>query len=278
MRIDGGLIRAERQRRAWSQEHLADVCGIGRRTVQRIERDGTASYETVRALAAALDLTLASLIEAPATMGDHAIATAGGRATATAGDTSAAPRRRWHEAIARHPARFASAVLLAALVVGFGAGLNPWHARRAAPPAAAPAEFVTLNGPLMLGYEQAADRHARERVDSKWAPAAEARIRDMIARRATVPALDGDTFIDCRRTTCHIRFEYADDSAANPKRIQAVMAWRPMLRGALGFDTVRWRFTDAKSPGEPFAADLYFLGEAEELAQAIERPPFRGVF
>lgn len=55
MRIDAALIRRLRQQRAWSQEHLAEVAGLGLRTVQRVESDGRASFETLRALAAVLD-------------------------------------------------------------------------------------------------------------------------------------------------------------------------------------------------------------------------------
>ena len=42
VQVDGDLIRSERERRAWSQEHLAGAAGIGVRTVQRIEATGIA--------------------------------------------------------------------------------------------------------------------------------------------------------------------------------------------------------------------------------------------
>ena len=61
MKVDSKLIRAEREKRAWSQEHLAEVTGLGLRTVQRIENTGAASYESVRALAAVLELEASSL-------------------------------------------------------------------------------------------------------------------------------------------------------------------------------------------------------------------------
>ena len=61
MKIDSARIRAEREQRAWSQEQLAVVSGLGQRTVQRIESTGTASLESVKALAAAFDLTVADL-------------------------------------------------------------------------------------------------------------------------------------------------------------------------------------------------------------------------
>jgi len=61
MRIDAKRIRAERERRAWSQEHLAIVSGLGLRTIQRIEKTGAASFESARALAAVLEIDVAEL-------------------------------------------------------------------------------------------------------------------------------------------------------------------------------------------------------------------------
>lgn len=56
MQVDAQLIRNERLKRAWSQEQLAQVSGLGLRTVQRIENGGNASLETIKALAAVLGL------------------------------------------------------------------------------------------------------------------------------------------------------------------------------------------------------------------------------
>jgi transcriptional regulator with XRE-family HTH domain len=61
VQVDSDLIRAERERRAWSQEHLAAAAGIGARTVQRVEATGAASYESLRAISAALEVPLARL-------------------------------------------------------------------------------------------------------------------------------------------------------------------------------------------------------------------------
>lgn len=66
MQIDSNRIRTERENRAWSQEHLAEVCGVSLRTVQRLESSGAASYETARALAAVLELEVSTLM-VPAT-------------------------------------------------------------------------------------------------------------------------------------------------------------------------------------------------------------------
>jgi transcriptional regulator with XRE-family HTH domain len=61
MKVDSKRIRAERERRAWSQEHLATVSGLGLRTIQRIEKTGAASFESARSLAAVFEVDVASL-------------------------------------------------------------------------------------------------------------------------------------------------------------------------------------------------------------------------
>ena len=61
MKIDAQRIRLERERRAWTQAQLAGATGLGLRTVQRIEREGSASFESAQAIAAALELSIAEL-------------------------------------------------------------------------------------------------------------------------------------------------------------------------------------------------------------------------
>ena len=61
MKVDSSYIKRERERRAWSQEHLAEVTGLGLRTIQRIEKTGAASYESARSLAAILGVDVAKL-------------------------------------------------------------------------------------------------------------------------------------------------------------------------------------------------------------------------
>lgn len=61
MRLDPELIKSERQNRAWSQEHLAHVAGLGLRTIQRIEKTGSASFESAQALASVLSIPLHEL-------------------------------------------------------------------------------------------------------------------------------------------------------------------------------------------------------------------------
>jgi transcriptional regulator with XRE-family HTH domain len=61
VKIDSSYIREQRERRAWSQEHLAEVTGLGLRTIQRIEKTGAASYESARSLAAVFGVDVAEL-------------------------------------------------------------------------------------------------------------------------------------------------------------------------------------------------------------------------
>jgi len=61
MKVDSSFVRQQRERRAWSQEHLAEVTGLGLRTIQRIETTGAASYESARSLAAVFGVDVAAL-------------------------------------------------------------------------------------------------------------------------------------------------------------------------------------------------------------------------
>lgn len=58
---DAAKIRRWREERHWSQEHLADLAGIGLRTVQRVEKGEQASGETLKALAAAFNVDVMAL-------------------------------------------------------------------------------------------------------------------------------------------------------------------------------------------------------------------------
>jgi transcriptional regulator with XRE-family HTH domain len=50
------VVRAEREKRNWTQEHLAGIADVSARTIQRFEKDGSHSPETLRSVAAAFDL------------------------------------------------------------------------------------------------------------------------------------------------------------------------------------------------------------------------------
>ncbi len=61
MKIDSVALRARREGKAWSQEHLAEITGLSLRTIQRVEAEGKASHETRLALAAAFDCQVSDL-------------------------------------------------------------------------------------------------------------------------------------------------------------------------------------------------------------------------
>jgi DNA-binding XRE family transcriptional regulator len=61
----GNRLKAMRERKCWSQQHLADAAGLNIRTVQRIESGDPCSDETMLSLAAALDVDISELALAP---------------------------------------------------------------------------------------------------------------------------------------------------------------------------------------------------------------------
>ena len=101
MKLNAERIRALREQRAWSQEHLATVAGLSARTLQRIEAGSAASQETCLALAAAQQVQVVELA------GDAA------GAGATGSQTTRDP-------VSRVPTWFVMSLLLIVLVVWFG--------------------------------------------------------------------------------------------------------------------------------------------------------------
>jgi transcriptional regulator with XRE-family HTH domain len=59
----GARVRDLRTKRAWSQEELGSVADVSVRTIQRIEGGEPASFDTLKALANALDLDVRELTE-----------------------------------------------------------------------------------------------------------------------------------------------------------------------------------------------------------------------
>ncbi|MEP6982530.1 MAG: helix-turn-helix transcriptional regulator [Sphingomicrobium sp.] len=57
----GERVKDMRERKAWSQGHLADAAGLNIRTVQRIEAGELCSYETMLSLSAALGVDVSQL-------------------------------------------------------------------------------------------------------------------------------------------------------------------------------------------------------------------------
>ena len=61
MKIKTELLLRARRQRSWSQDELAIASGLNLRTIQRIESEGSASLQSRKALAAALDLDVLDL-------------------------------------------------------------------------------------------------------------------------------------------------------------------------------------------------------------------------
>jgi len=61
MKVNAGLIIKLRKRRSWSQDELAIAAGLNLRTIQRIESEASASLQSRKALAAALEIKVEEL-------------------------------------------------------------------------------------------------------------------------------------------------------------------------------------------------------------------------
>src|SRR5688572_15087804 len=61
MNINADVVLKARKQKSWSQEELAIASGLNLRTIQRIEREASASLQSMKALASALDLDIHDL-------------------------------------------------------------------------------------------------------------------------------------------------------------------------------------------------------------------------
>lgn len=57
VKLNNQNIQKLRAMKCWSQEELASASGLSVRTIQRVEKKGTASLETTKALASVFDVT-----------------------------------------------------------------------------------------------------------------------------------------------------------------------------------------------------------------------------
>ena len=55
------FVKKEREERAWPQRQLAEVADVNLRTIQRLEKDGSASFETLMAVAQAFGIDVKEL-------------------------------------------------------------------------------------------------------------------------------------------------------------------------------------------------------------------------
>ena len=65
MRVNAKLVSDLRRKCSWSQDELATAAGLNLRTVQRIENVGTASLQSAKAIASALEVGLDDLKHTP---------------------------------------------------------------------------------------------------------------------------------------------------------------------------------------------------------------------
>ena len=65
MDVNAQEIKKLRTSSAYTQQHLADACNISLRTIQRVERYGVASSETLMSLSSVFEVDAQSLIALP---------------------------------------------------------------------------------------------------------------------------------------------------------------------------------------------------------------------
>jgi transcriptional regulator with XRE-family HTH domain len=58
MQVNIDVIKTQRSNRAWSQTQLAEVSGLSLRTIQRIEKTGVASLESVKSLSSVYEIDI----------------------------------------------------------------------------------------------------------------------------------------------------------------------------------------------------------------------------
>ena len=62
MDVNAKKIKELRTGKGWTQQHLADACAISLRTVQRVERYGNASQDTVLGLSSVFEIQQTEII------------------------------------------------------------------------------------------------------------------------------------------------------------------------------------------------------------------------
>ncbi|GIU11246.1 MULTISPECIES: helix-turn-helix domain-containing protein [Shewanella] len=65
MEINPITVKTLRQEKGWTQQHLADACAISLRTVQRVEKEGSASNDTLLGLCAVFEIEQKKLLVIP---------------------------------------------------------------------------------------------------------------------------------------------------------------------------------------------------------------------
>ena len=62
MQLSVDKLKQQRDLRAWTQSHLAEVSDISLRTIQRIEKSGIASQESAQSICAAYEIKIKDLL------------------------------------------------------------------------------------------------------------------------------------------------------------------------------------------------------------------------
>jgi transcriptional regulator with XRE-family HTH domain len=65
MEVNSVFIKKTRLSKGWTQQQLSDIADISLRTIQRIEKNGTASNESVSSLAVSFEVDRAELLFVP---------------------------------------------------------------------------------------------------------------------------------------------------------------------------------------------------------------------
>jgi transcriptional regulator with XRE-family HTH domain len=65
MEIRGDIVKQMRTDKGWTQAHLAEICDVNLRTIQRVENQGSASIETIMALCMAFEVKRQALFKVP---------------------------------------------------------------------------------------------------------------------------------------------------------------------------------------------------------------------
>ena len=63
MHLNENRVKALRLDKGWTQQQLADACGVSMRTIQRIEKSGVASLDTTAALVAVFSVERQELLK-----------------------------------------------------------------------------------------------------------------------------------------------------------------------------------------------------------------------
>jgi len=112
------LIQKLRLQRGWSQEQLAELAGLSARTIQRIERGQNPSAESLKAIAAVLEVDFGALREAHMTPSPSQ--------SVSADEALALARVRKIKSFYMHAIEYALIIGFLALVNIFAYPREPW--------------------------------------------------------------------------------------------------------------------------------------------------------